>query len=266
MNPSFVVYIDESGDEGFVFNGDGSGSSRWFVLSAAVIRKVNDLQMVSCLKAARAVLGKPPKTPLHFVDLKHEQRVPYIRRVGELPIRTVNVLVHKPLIAEPEKFQNTKYLLYRYATRMLLERVSWLCRDHRQSDEGDGFAEIIFSNRSNMSYDDIRKYLRVLLKQAEDNPQKVQIDRTVVDPDRISSVEHSKLAGLQVADAVASGFHFAVKVNRYGETETGYLPHLKKTLYRHQKTALGYGIKVWPEDFATLKAKAPETVSLEGLL
>src|SRR3989344_1027319 len=157
-------------------------------------------------------------------------------------------------------------LLYRYATRMLLERVSWLCRDHRQVDEGDGFAEIIFSNRSNMSYDDIRDYLRLLLKQAEDNPQKVQIDRTVIDPDRISSVERSKLAGLQVADAVASGFHFAVKVNRYGETETGYLPHLKKTLYRHQKTALGYGIKVWPEDFTTLKAKAPQTRSLEGLL
>lgn len=266
MNPSFVVYIDESGDEGFVFNGDGSGSSRWFVLSAAVIRKENDLQMVSCLKAVREVLGKPPKTPLHFVDLKHEQRVPYIRRVGDLPIRTVNVLVHKPLIAEPEKFQNTKYLLYRYATRMLLERVSWLCRDHRQAGEGDGFAEIIFSNRSNMSYDEIRDYLSLLIRQHDDDPQKVQIVPTVIDPGRIRSVEHSKLAGLQVADAVASGFHFAVKVNRYGETETGYLPHLKKTLYRHQKTVLGYGIKVWPEDFATLKAKTPEIISLEGLL
>lgn len=266
MNPSFMVYIDESGDEGFVFNEDGSGSSRWFVLSAAVIRKVNDLQMVSCLKEVRQVLGKAPKTPLHFVDIKHEQRVPYIRRVGELPIRTVNVLVYKPLIAEPEKFQNTKYLLYRYATRMLLERVSWLCRDHREPGEGDGFAEIVFSNRSNMSYDDIRDYLRLLIRQHGGDPQKVQIDPTVIDPERIRSVEHSKLAGLQVADAVASGLHFAVKVNRYGETETGYLPHLKKSIYRHQKTALGYGIKVWPEDFATLKAKAPETVSLEGLL
>ena len=266
MNPSFVVYIDESGDEGFVFNGDGSGSSRWFVLSAAVIRKEKDLEMVSCLKEVRAVLGKPPKTPLHFVDLKHEQRVPYIRRVGELPIRTVNVLVYKPLIVEPEKFQNTKYLLYRYVTRMLLERVSWLCRDHRQADVGDGFAEIIFSNRTNMSYEDIRKYLRQLLQQSADNPQQVQIDRTVIDPERISSVEHSKLAGLQVADAVASGFHFAVKVNRYGETESGYLPYLKKTVYRHQNTVLGYGIKVWPYDFATLKAKAPATPSLEGLL
>lgn len=265
MKPSFIAYIDESGDEGFVFNSDGSGSSRWFVLSAAVIRQANDLQMVSCLKNVREVLQKPPKTPLHFVDLKHEQRVPYIRRVGELPMRTVNVLVYKPLIAEPEKFQNTKYLLYRYATRLLLERVSWLCRDQRRAGEGDGFTEVIFSNRSNMSYDEIRDYLRLLLRQAEEIPLKVQIDDTVIDPERIRSVEHSKLAGLQVADAIASGFHFALKVNRYGETEPSYLPHLKKTMYRHKGVALGYGLKMWPEDFATINAKAPEVSNLEGL-
>ena len=70
MKASFIAYVDESGDEGFVFNADGSGSSRWFVLSAAVIRQSNDLQMVSCLKAVREVLKKPLKTPLHFVDLK----------------------------------------------------------------------------------------------------------------------------------------------------------------------------------------------------
>ena len=264
MKSSFIAYVDESGDEGFVFNADGSGSSRWFVLSAAVIRQTDDLQMVSCLKEVRTILKKEPKTPLHFVDLKHEQRVPYIRRVGELPIRTVSVLVYKALIAEPEKFQNTKYLLYRYATRLLLERVSWLVRDQRRTGEGDGFTEVIFSNRSNMSYEDIRDYLRLLLKQSEANPSQVQIDRSVIEPERISAVEHSKLAGLQVADAVASGFHFALKVNRYGETETGYLPHLKKTIYRHKAVALGYGLKLWPEDLATVKAKAPEAGNLEG--
>jgi hypothetical protein len=59
MKSSFIAYVDESGDEGFVFNPDGSGSSRWFVLSAAVIRQTNDLQMVSCLKGKRDVLQKP---------------------------------------------------------------------------------------------------------------------------------------------------------------------------------------------------------------
>ena len=58
MKSSFIAYIDESGDEGFVFNSDGSGSSRWFVLSAAVIRQSCDLQMVSCLKEVRSILKK----------------------------------------------------------------------------------------------------------------------------------------------------------------------------------------------------------------
>lgn len=265
MKPSFVAYIDESGDEGFRFNADGSGSSRWFVLSAVVIRQSNDLQMVSCLKKVREVLGKSERYPLHFVDLKHDQRIPYIRRVGELPIRTVSVMIYKPLITSPENFQNTKYLLYRYATRLLLERVSWLCRDHRKHGEGDGFCEVIFSNRSNMSYEEIREYLRKLRHQADDDPQRVQIDHTMIDPERIRSVEHAKLAGLQVADAVASGFFAALKVNRYGETEVGYLPHLKKSIYRHKETALGYGLKLWPEDFYGTKEKAPEVISFEGL-
>jgi len=263
---SYRVYIDESGDEGFVFRENHGGSSRWFVLSAAVIRQPNDLQMVSCLKDVRQLFGWAHKKPLHFVDLKHEQRVPYIKRVGALPIRTVSVLIYKPLISEPEKFQNDRYLLYRYATRLLLERVSWLCRDHRRPGEGDGFAEIVFSNRSNMSYEEIRDYMRVLRKQAETSPLKVQIDSTVIDPDRIQSVEHSKLAGLQVADAVASGMHFAVKVNRFGDTEPGYAGHLARTIYRHRnERAIGYGLKFWPEDLATIKKQAPEASNLEGL-
>ena len=95
-----------------------------------------------------------------------------------------------------------------------------------------------------MSYEEIRDYLRLLLRQAEGNPQKVQIDGKVIDPERIRSVEHSRLAGLQVADAVASGLHFAIKVNRYGETEPGYLPHLHSRIYRHKGVALGYGVKL----------------------
>lgn len=116
-----------------------------------------------------------------------------------------------------------------------------------------------------MSYEDIRAYIRLLLSQSETHPQKVQIDHTVIDPNRIRAVEHSKLAGLQVADAVASGFHFALKVNRYGETETSYLPHLHKSIYRHKETAMGYGVKLWPEDLASVKDKAPEALVLEGL-
>ncbi|NBD38674.1 MAG: DUF3800 domain-containing protein [Verrucomicrobia bacterium] len=262
---SFRAYIDESGDEGFRFRADGSGSSRWFVISALVLRLKNDAQVVECLKETRKLLAKPFKYPLHFVDLKHEQRVPYARRVGNLAARTVSVLIYKPSIQEPEKFQNEKYLLYRYATRLLLERVSWLCRDHRIDGEGDGSCDIIFSNRSNMSYEQIQSYLRHLIDQSGPLPQDVQIEPTAIRPEQIKAVEHSKLAGLQAADAVASSMHFAVKRNRYGESEPAYSRLLTKTFYRHKGSLQGYGIKLWPDTLAELKTKAPEAKHLEGL-
>jgi len=67
--------------------------------------------------------------------------------------------------------------------------------------------------------------------------------------------------------AVQSGpsLHFAVKVKRYGETEPTYLPHLKDTIYRHKGDFLGFGIKVWPEDYETIKTKAPEVKNIGGL-
>lgn len=64
----------------------------------------------------------------------------------------VSVLVYKPLIAEPEKFQNSKnfkYLLYRCATRMLLERVSWRCPAPRPSAGSGGHGDEISQPEKN---------------------------------------------------------------------------------------------------------------------
>jgi len=252
---SFKAYVDESGDEGFVFNPDGSGSRRWLVLSAVVVRRKNDHSLVTLMADTRKIIKKAPKKQLHFSDLKHEQRVPYVRRIAENPLRTVSVLVHKPSIKEPEKFQAEKFLLYRYAVRFLLERVSWLCRDHRSAGEGDGKVEIIFSNRSIMSYEVLRSYLR-LLKEHSD-PMDVRVDWSVVDPEHVFAVNHEQLAGLQVADAVASSLYYAVQPSQYGEIEEKYAVLLKPTIYRHMNKALGYGVKFWPEDFDTLKIRNP---------
>lgn len=252
---SFRAYVDESGDEGFVFNPDGSGSRRWLVLSAVVVRRKNDHSLVTLMADVRKLLGKAPKKQLHFSDLKHEQRVPYVRQIAANPLRTVSVLVHKPSIQEPEKFQAEKFLLYRYATRFLLERVSWLCRDHRGEGEENGQVEMIFSNRSIMSYKELRAYLQVLKEHSD--PMDVRIDWSVVDPERVSAVNHEQLAGLQVADAVASSLFYAVQPSRYGEIEEKYAGLLKPTFYRHKNKAVGYGVKFWPEDLSTLKKTNP---------
>ena len=254
MTTDFVVYIDESGDEGFKFLENNNGSSRWFVLSATVVRKTNDAKMVELARTARQLLGKPPKHVLHFRHLKHEQRVPLVRLIGQASLRTVNVLVHKPSIHNPEIYQQDGHMLYRYCTKLLLQRVSWLCRDNALKGQGCA-ADLIFSNRSAMSYDQIREYFRLLKKQSETSSD-IRIHWGAISADSVRAVNHDQLAGLQIADAVASSIYYAANKTQYGEVEEGYMRLIGKTVYRNKGQVDGYGLKFWCDDDSEKKRLA----------
>ena len=241
--PSFVVYVDESGDEGFSF---AKGSSSWFVISAVITHKATDLDTVKLVDDVRAQLGKPPKKPLHFRDLKHEQRLPFIGKIAAAELRIISVLAHKPSILEPEKFRE-RFRLYFYSTRFLLERVSWYCRDHRAMVEGgDGAARILFSNRSGMAYAEMASYLELL--RSEQSQLETSIDWSVIKPQDIGSYTPGKRMGPQIADAVASSGYYAVERSRHGYAEDRYMRMLSSVIYRHGGACLGYGLKFWPSD------------------
>lgn len=242
---SYAVYIDESGDEGFSFD---RGSSHWFVLSAVVTRKASDIATVKLVDSVRSQLGKPDRKPLHFRDLKHEQRLPLIGEIAKAKVRSISIMIHKPSIKEPETYQE-RYGLYFYAVRYLLERVSWLCRDHRPN-EGDGSADIIFSNRSGMSYKEMRDYLELLKRRSEYQENRVVWD--VIKTGQISAFSPGKRMGLQIADAVASGTFYAVEPSQHGYTEDRYIRMLKPVIYHHQGKYVGYGLKFWPREVDTM--------------
>ncbi len=243
MNPTYVIYIDESGDEGFSF---GKGSSDWFVLSAIIIRKAKDLETVKLVDVVRSKLSKPDRKPLHFRDLKHEQRLVFIDAISRGSIRCLTVMTHKPSLKEPEKFQE-RYHLYFYNVRYLLERVSWFCRDHRTNlDKGDGSVEIIFSNRSSMSYDDLRLYLERLKIQVQ--ALDIRIDWSIIKTDQITAFPAGRRMGLQIADAVASSFYYSVQPSQYGFVEGRYARMLKQVIYHHHGVFIGYGLKFWPRE------------------
>ena len=107
-----------------------------------------------------------------------------------------------------------------------------------------------------MSYETLRAYLRLL--KGKSDPMDVRIDWAVIDPESVSAVEHRQLAALQIADAVASSFFYAVNVNRYGETEDKYARMLLSTCYRHKDSIHGYGLKYGPEEFEKLKLANPQ--------
>lgn len=244
MTPSFVVYIDESGDEGFLFN---KGSTDWFVLSAVITEKASDLQTVKLVDTVRQKLGRQPadKDPLHFRKLKHEQRLPFIQEISEADLRSVIVMIHKPSITNVELFQE-RFRLYFYASRLLLERVSWYCRDHKTNHTlGDGSAEICFSNRGGMKYDEFRSYMETLKLKSQLND--VRVDWDVIKSSQITALS-PKLMGMQIADAIASGFFFGTQLNQYGFVEDRYVRMLKPIVYHHRGRYNGYGIKIWPSE------------------
>ncbi len=255
MTASFTAYIDESGDEGFKFLPNEAGSSRWLVLSAVVFRKSNGLAPVRILKEARELLKRGPKQALHFRNLKHEHRVAFTGMIAKESFRTVSVLSYKPDIPDAERFQQEKNLLYKYLTRLLVERISWVARDHKTDGDGDGKVEMIFSDRAAMSYDDLREYMALLQRQHAMGSD-IRIYWPAIDFALIRAVGHTKLAGLQVADAVASGLFYALNLNQYGHTEPSYMNMLSKHVYRFKGRPFGNGLK-FLSNLEDLKKKMP---------
>jgi hypothetical protein len=246
----FTVYIDESGDDGFKFPATpgAGGSSEWLVLSAVIVRTAAESQIIRMMADLRARLGRRPLEPLHFRNMKHELRIPYVTAIASQPLRVISVLVHKPSLSDPSKFEKPKNRLYFYSVRYLLERVSWFCRDvHRAKAQGDGTARIVFSNRSSMSYDELRNYIGILLNKRPPFGD-VRIDPTVVRPQQIEARTHEQMAGLQIADAVASSFFFGVQSHPFGFTEPRYALALSPVLYRHKQCCHAYGLKFWPRE------------------
>ncbi len=243
MPATFVAYIDESGDEGFAF---GEGSSEWFILSAAITRRASDLETVRLVDTVRDRLGRPPRKPLHFRDLRHEHRLVFVDEIAQRNLRTVSILIHKPSLCETEMFAE-RYRLYFYAVRYLLERVSWYCRDHRtSSDEGDGTIDLVFSNRSGMSYQELREYLDRLREQSRLGD--VSVDWNVIRASQVMALTSGRRMGLQIADAVAGSFFYAVERTQYGFTEDRYARIVKPVVYRYKGKSEGYGLKIWPRE------------------
>lgn len=250
MGASFCAYIDESGDEGFKFRNadDEQASSNWFVLAALITRKKIDLNTVKVIDRVRDELKLHPRKHVHWKDLKHLQKVRYAQIIAGLQARIVGVCVHKPSLLEPEKFQE-RYVLYFYAVRYLIERVSWLARDRHNPAKwkGDGTVELLFSNRQGMPYDEMRNYLQLLKKQ-KDIGQDIRIEFERIPVNKLSTQTPGKSMGLQLADAAAGTFFNALEKDRFGNTEPRYLNTISSVLYRHEGLFRGYGLKIVPRD------------------
>ncbi len=234
---SYVVYIDESGDEGFK-----NSSSRYFGFGAIILKKENDLKLPSYQKNLLKIISQNKNTPLrhiHFASLNHEQRKytcdSLVRE--KFPLRAFVVITNKKNISDQltKDFDKDKWKLFHYLVRHLLERISWFVRDKRGSS-GE-VAKIIFSNRKQLKIEKIKEYLERL---KSDSSCRIEWSSF----GDVSVANHDQLAGLQSADVFATAFRLYAFEGRNLGVDTGYAKTLKPFLYKRGRVIEGYGLKI----------------------
>lgn len=247
---SHVVYIDEAGDEGFgkLTADDSGGQSRWLLLGAAIVGGEYDPSLPA-LKSRILARFPEKRTPdLHFRKLKHEQKVVVSQEIAAEPIGVCIAFSHKitlPGSRWAETFKRPGYL-YNFLTRWLLERVTSHCAEDARTRRVNGRIKVVFSRRGGTNYSAMHDYM-LLMRDGREVMRPVRsIDWSVFDPDDIVVENHSKWAGLQIADATTSAFFAAVEPNGYGNHEPRYAEILRDKAIRNNGSALNCGVTPVP--------------------
>lgn len=238
----FIAYVDEAGDEGFGKLSVGSigGQSRWLLLGAVIVSRENDLKLPLLRNRILERFPNRKTNDLHFLNLNHDQKVVTCQHIAEFQLGAVVACSHKVTIpGSPwENVFSQPGYLYNYLVRWLLERVSSACA---RKDQG-GKLKIVFSRRRGTDYAIMKEYLRRMKDGREAVRPVRSINWSVVDIDSIVVENHSKWAGLQIADCVTSAFFRAVEPNQYGNYEPAYAKLLERNLIRRGGNALDYGL------------------------
>lgn len=246
MAYGFYAYIDEAGDQGFTFRDPPErASSQWFNLSAVVVRETSrEAESREFIEFAKTV-SKKHWSKLHFRELPHERRAALSHYLSRRPIQVSSVCWNKRELMEDDHphtlDQRTR--MYHYSIRFLLERISWLVRDARPRPESP-ICRLVFAKCKNLKYDVILNYLRRL--RAGDEEEDIRIHWPSIDIENILVQPSSELAGLQIADIVASSVHKGFELDPHERTEATYVRHLRRRTYCRGTNYRAYGMKIMP--------------------
>lgn len=242
----YYAYIDEAGDEGFgkLKLDDGFGQSRWFMIGAILVSAENNSHLPTWKRELRAKFPEKRKPDIHFANLSHDQRKAACADIAGRRLAAAVMLSHKVTIpgSKYEPLFKKPQFLYNYVVRYLLERLIPACEFAASHTNDDAKLHLVFSRRSGTNYEVMRKYLHKLAGGHDlvKGPRKTKWK--VLDIDGIEVENHSKRAGLQLADCVTSAFFAAVEPNRFGDTEQGYAQRLTSKLLTENGSSRNCGL------------------------
>lgn len=245
----FTAYIDESGCDGFDFDG---GSTDFIVIGAVIFRTSKLSQFEEAVAAARPLCRKADDWTFgSFKDLRNSQSQRWIlaKCFSALKCQVVAVAVHKPSLQE-EGWREKKSDLYFQASKFLVERISWSCRDtHSVLPESDPRVRIIFSKRGHLRFEEFAQYMRVL--RGDPSAYSTNADWNHLDPDLVESEQHSDanpchLAADHFAAAVGAAInHIPAQMHMFDDR---FARLWANRFYKANGRIVGNGFKIWPNE------------------
>ncbi|RJF81764.1 DUF3800 domain-containing protein [Azospirillum cavernae] len=270
MSVDYVAYIDEAGDDGLkrVYPFYENGSSEWFIVSCLLVRAENDHLMLDTVKSIVSQFKNSQRMDIHYRDLIPAKKKIACEAIALAKIRSFVVMSNKKnmqnyynekIRGRPEYAEGDKNFLYWWTVRCLLERVTEECEIQSLKDKkSPQKLRIIFSRRGGMNYNHFRDYLIKLHGQSISGSlynKFGDLRWSAIDHQEIFAYDHKSMAGLQLADVVASAFYQAVAETPTRECDPQFAKMLKKTVafkvemardgdkYRRR---FGYGVKLLP--------------------
>jgi len=172
------------------------------------------------------------------------------RLFAEVDFAAAHVIIHKPSIRD-ESLRRDKNRLYRYGSKLLLERISWICEiiDHPFAP-GNGRCSIVFSQDLSRSYDAFRGYVKKL---AEERRHNESIKWQYIDAELIEDRPFKGDPGLLLADYHASALGLALERRSFGQFDGRPAQILSdKLLLSSEGKPFGLGYKLWPKEAHSL--------------
>lgn len=217
------AYIDESGDEGFK-----TGASQWFVISGVVVTVHNDRDTASAINDIKERLWqKQTPQPLHWAKLDHKKRLAAISEVAKRDFVLFSVALEKKYLDrkrfDPRSGSQYRWAMYFYAAKLLVERIC------KYADGRGSKVNLIFENRSSISYSELRSYLTLMTVHA--GPYgKPTINQGTIKSLQPQNKQTRKL--LQIADICAGALFQALEINEYRFVDDSYLMRIADKFHR----------------------------------
>ncbi len=251
----YILYIDEAGDDGLarIKPIDPNGATEWLVISGVLVRKKYEPNVVSWVKDIRQSINSTQGPALHYRKLSPRKKDAACDLVAGLPIRAFAICSNK---LNMRKYHNSraasagsKNWFYNYCVRLLIERVTDMC--FRSSMRNGGTPEslkVVFSQRGGHSYGQTKAYWQKLKAQAAGGTtflKKREIKHQVLRYNLVDFVPHTQVAGLQLADIIASAFYQAVNSNE-PQWEIRHALRLQKVMAKERNVIADYGLVIHP--------------------